>query len=922
MNPASGILRYLADCYRENGSRTGVASLESSRVRQSVFVEGEDPVLSLSIIDGRQFVRGKKAAHLANQARLHAKDRDLFYGSIFLIGKIEGERRRMAFAPLLLYNATVASVHDESAAEFAIDTERCILNYALLEHFADDELLERIEQAVEGSGHTAGCVGEIRRLFSDNLERSSTERLLTYPNLLSGRELRNLFTQLEEESSDVIHLVPGGVFFLANKSTEMRGVLNDLEAMADDQIPPSTAVAELLGANVKDDDWLPPVRAKKGHIPVWLSEAQEKIAASARERGLTLAVGPPGTGKSFTIAALAIEAMSRGESVLIASKMDHAVDVVADKIEETLGLPGVCVRGGRSSYLRDLKKFLEDLLSGLHTKDEILPKQVSSTRKDLLQSRQIVSKLETSLARRCAKEERRGKLMSRPGGFLTSWRQDLLRRRGNNFELLGSLAEAVERRMNDLCRETVAFLELNRRFGLHRSLAMNRKTFQAFSKGIRARTSHKQDEYFESVRWTALLGALPVWLVNLSDLHRIIPLHREMFDLVIIDEASQCDIASAMPALQRAKRAVITGDPKQLRHVSFLPVSRQTEFAQRNGLDENEAERFGFRKVSLVDLAADAISDQDAVVFLDEHFRSRPEIIGFSNREFYADRLAIMTGHREIDHHGGKAISIFKVNGERAESGVNESEIDAILVQLETLTKADGPPLSIGILSPFRAQVDAIMKRAEKSGRLAHWLDRHDLLVGTAHSFQGEERDIMLLSFALDNASPHASFRFLDKEDVFNVAITRARLENRVFVSFDFEGTQGRLASRFLSHATTANSSEVPFNRVESSTQPCLAEVCETLRGLGCDVEEGFRIGGYTVDLLCRKGDVSIGVDLIGFPGRYAEAMELKRHLMLRRAGIRLLPLSLLEWQVQRKEVLEKISAWMRSNEYASLECE
>ncbi len=919
MNPASGILRYLADCYRESGSRTGITSLESSRVRQSVFVEGEDPLLSTSVIDGRQFLRGKKAANLANQARLHSKDRDLYYGSAFLIGRIEGERRRTAFAPLFLYSATVEAVHDETAAEFAIDIGRWVLNYALLEHFADDEFLEKIEHAIEGSGPTEGGIGEIRRLFANQFDEASTELLLNYPKLLSERELSSYFTSIGTSESEVIHLVPGGVFFLADKSTEMRGVLNDLAAMADDEKPPSTAVAELLGPKVMSDGWLPPKPAKKGHIPVWLSEAQEKVAASARERALTLAVGPPGTGKSFTIAALAIEAMSRGESVLIASKMDHAVDVVADKIEDTLGLPGVCVRGGRSSYLRDLKKFLEDLLSGLHTRDGILPKNVKAARTALLKFRRTVSDLESSLANRCAKEERRGRLLSREGGFITRWRQDWLRRRGENFEELGALSESIERQMEELCRETVAFLELNRRFDLQRALAKHRATFQSFSKGIRARSSYKQDEYFEGVQWKALLGALPVWLVNLSDLHRIIPLQREMFDLVIIDEASQCDIASALPALQRAKRAVVTGDPKQLRHVSFLPVSRQREFAEQNGLDESEAERFGFRSVSLVDLASDAIADQNAVVFLDEHFRSRPRIIGFSNREFYADRLAIMTGHREVDRHEGSAISIHKVNGKRSESGVNTDEIDAVFSELETLTAADASPLSIGILSPFRAQVDAIMKRAEKSGRLAHWLDHHDLLVGTAHSFQGEERDIMLLSFALDDASPHASFRFLDKDDVFNVAITRARLQNRLFVSFDFEESPERLASRFLRYASAEKEPASKTDRGESSTRPCSVDVLNALEALGFEVEQGFRIGGYLIDILCRKDGVSIGIDLIGFPGRFREAMGMSRHLMLRRAGIRLFPVSLLEWEIRRDVVLERFSRWMNDGRYASL---
>jgi len=106
-----------------------------------------------------------------------------------------------------------------------------------------------------------------------------------------------------------------------------------------------------------------------------LSEAQTRILDSSAKRPLPLAVGPPGTGKSFTIAALAIEAMSRGESVLIASRMDHAADVVADKIEESLKLDGVCVRARRKNYLRELKGFLENLLSGAFGSHWTSPKE-------------------------------------------------------------------------------------------------------------------------------------------------------------------------------------------------------------------------------------------------------------------------------------------------------------------------------------------------------------------------------------------------------------------------------------------------------------------------------------------------------------------------------------------------------------------
>jgi superfamily I DNA and/or RNA helicase len=83
-----------------------------------------------------------------------------------------------------------------------------------------------------------------------------------------------------------------------------------------------------------------------------------------------------------------------------------------------------------------------------------------------------------------------------------------------------------------------------------------------FNQAIRARSSGKQADIFDSINPQRLLRAFPVWLVTADTLHRILPLRQELFDLVLIDEATQCNIAAALPALYRAKRALIVGDAK------------------------------------------------------------------------------------------------------------------------------------------------------------------------------------------------------------------------------------------------------------------------------------------------------------------------------------------------------------------------
>ena len=915
MNEASGILRYLRDCYRENGSRAGILSLESSRVRRSLFIEGRDAVVSESVLEGQVFVPGKRAATLATQSRLYEKDRELYYGSVFLIGKVEGEeaRRRSAFAPLILYSASVEQVMPESGAEFVIEMDRRILNYALLESLGDSEFVARVENAVDRAAHSESCVTELAGILEEQLPDLDRELLISYPELRDDRELKDCLEKADRDGR--IHLASGAVLFLADKSTEMRGVLNDLEEMAEFSSC-SAPVATLLGLP------LPASSARKkmgfrGYVPAILSAAQEKIVESSHGYPVTLAIGPPGTGKSFTIAALAIEAMSRGESVLVCSKMDHAVDVVADKIEQSLDLRGVCVRAGRKSYLKELKSFLENLLSGLFAQEENTAKRVIESDRGLKGLRKRIAREESRLERRCRVEEKRGEILSVPEpGFLTRWRQSRYRKQAREEVLVSQSAERVTDAIAEKIDRTVEHLRLVRSFFLHQTLLQDRKTFQSFSKGIRARTSHKKEEYFHSVKWESLFQALPIWLCNLSDLHRVLPLRREIFDLVIIDEASQCDIASVLPALARARRAVITGDPKQLRHVSFLPIARQRELAEQHGLSEEKQTRFDFRNTSLVDLTSDLLTNQERIIFLNEHFRSRPDIIAFSNREFYSDRLAIMTGHRLIDRHGAPPLTLFSMEGRRGEDGVNEVEVDRILEAVQVLAEEGGPVRSIGILSPFRAQVEAIRKRIEQSSNALVLLERHDLLVGTSHSFQGEERDVMFLSLALDEKSPSASFRYLEKEDVFNVAITRARLENRVFVSFRKERGSG-LVSRFLDHVSVHSGASDDCTRSgeqreAGGSDPALrTEVGRLLAGRGFEVREAFEIGGYSVDLLISRGKQSIGVDLIGFAGRFAEAMSLERHLALGRAGIRLFPLSLLEWEVKKEEIVDTIERWL-----------
>ena len=190
---------------------------------------------------------------------------------------------------------------------------------------------------------------------------------------------------------------------------------------------------------------------------------------------------------------------------------------------------------------------------------------------------------------------------------------------------------------------------LRRRDALAEALRLNRRTLALFKTALEARSTAEQDKIFAELDFSALLGAFPIWATTNPHAAEIMPLEHEMFDLVIIDEASQCDVASALPLLYRAKRAIVCGDPKQLRHLSWLREDRQAALASQHGLSASQRSQWNYRTHSLLDVVNGALPSQDDVVLLDEHYRSLPQIIEFSNRRFYGGAFRVMT--RRPDTH-------------------------------------------------------------------------------------------------------------------------------------------------------------------------------------------------------------------------------------------------------------------------------
>jgi very-short-patch-repair endonuclease len=282
---------------------------------------------------------------------------------------------------------------------------------------------------------------------------------------------------------------------------------------------------------------------------------------------------------------------------------------------------------------------------------------------------------------------------------------------------------------------------------------------------------------------------VPLWATTSLSVRGRIPFHGSFFDLVVLDETGQADIASCLPLLYRARRAVVVGDPKQLSHISHISQAHDPVLLKRYGLLESNSQ-FSYSANSMYDLAASCVEPSDIIQFRDHH-RSHKDIIGFSNQHFYGGNLHISTSENKLVSLPGQqqALNWIDVDGqaERPSSGslVNPKEAKAVVNTLRQQVFNHGYAGSIGVVSPFRAQVNLIRRYVNKDHELTEALEQRNFLVDTVHKFQGDERDWILFSSVLSSSGvTSGAHRFLaNNGNLFNVAITRARASLTIFGS-------------------------------------------------------------------------------------------------------------------------------------------
>ena len=271
---------------------------------------------------------------------------------------------------------------------------------------------------------------------------------------------------------------------------------------------------------------------------------------------------------------------------------------------------------------------------------------------------------------------------------------------------------------------------------------------------------------------------LPCWAVTALSAKGKVPFQAGMFDIVVFDEASQCDIASALPLLFRSKRAVIIGDPKQLSHITSISKQQDMQLLSKY----NIGFQWSYSGASLFDLAQGK-ADNENIIHLRDHHRSHEDIIEYSNREFYDGHLRIATRYDRLkipinEKPGIRWKNVVGKTIKPQTGGVyNVIEAEAIVKEIRNLIYDAKYKGTIGVVTPFRLQADLIRNTIAKEAALQDLLMfDHDFLADTVNKFQGDERDIILFSPVISQGVQNNAIMFFQKTgNLFNVALTRAR---------------------------------------------------------------------------------------------------------------------------------------------------
>ena len=411
----------------------------------------------------------------------------------------------------------------------------------------------------------------------------------------------------------------------------------------------------------------------------------------------------------------------------------------------------------------------------------------------------------------------------------------------------------------------IKFLEEKDNLAISQALKGWKQTVQKIGKGTGKNTNiHKKNA---KEKMLLCQKVVPAWIMPLNKMFDTLNPVENKFDIIIIDEASQSDISSLI-LLYMAKKIIIVGDDKQVSPSDVgVNIDKINMFRRKyiKGKVAND-DLYGIR-ASLYSI----VSTTFQPISLREHFRSVPEIIGYSNRTSYDNQIFPL---RDSNSSILKpAIIDYKVNGRRDEkSKINRVEAETIVSLIEAcLAMKEYKNSTFGVISLLgdeQAELiqDLIVKRIP-----ATEIENHKILCGNSASFQGDERDIMFISL-VDSSEENKSLRLVGEgvegaiRKRYNVAISRAKDQLWIVHSIDKNSLkEGDLRKELFEYIDSLKENVFDKTAIENITASDFEnEVARHLLEKNYTIKQKWRVGSYDIDMVAIYDDKKIAIECDG----------------------------------------------------------
>ena len=391
--------QYLHDCVREEVKSSTFRNLKGDKDNKWIFIKGEEELFTrwdeFLRLDGSD----SKLTELMVQSEMSQKDKYLIYGYLFIVGKSSKTKKQNEFLTPLLYMPCRLERNGVNINCIPQDEMLSVNTGALtaLMKKSDDD--DEVEQLLEGLLEVVpklpltdeglniflttlkSLIPEIdvtldskNEVDEDNVTADTAKDF--YNEKINAENVEEIIAEEEAKQKQIkklekISLTKQAAIILTKRPSITAGVLHELTQIAEQ---PSGIYRE-TALNIINEEYnlskekAVPIKDMKEIkdfypiTPLSLSDSQEKVIKNIDNNKFIAVQGPPGTGKSQTIVNLVAHLIANGKTVLVASRMDKAVDVVAERLNE-LGAPYLALRAGRMNYQKQLSYQLQDLLSG------------------------------------------------------------------------------------------------------------------------------------------------------------------------------------------------------------------------------------------------------------------------------------------------------------------------------------------------------------------------------------------------------------------------------------------------------------------------------------------------------------------------------------------------------------------------------